>query len=133
MVRKDIVREYLTILFCILNENIDTSKEDIENNNIIKNNQLNDEKKEENYLREIYIKSNPEVEEQLLKISNNLDFGKEEEEYIEEKTGTIKSIHLQRNFFLSCLVKTSHHIKGVCFVDENQLNFKVFLNQQTIF
>ena len=114
-----------------LNENIDTSKEDIENNNIIKNNQLNDEKKEENYLREIYIKSNPEVEEQLLKISNNLDFGKEEEEYIEEKTGTIKSIHLQRNFFLSCLVKTSHHIKGVCFVDENQLNFKVFLNQQT--
>ena len=111
-----------------LNENIDTSKE---NNNPNKNNQLIDEKKEENYLREIYIKSNPEVAEKLLKISNNLDFGKEEEEYIEEKSGTVKSINQTRIYFLSCLVKTSHHIKGVCFVDENQLKFKVFLNQQT--
>ena len=29
------------------------------------------------------------------------------------------------------MVKTSHHIKGVCFIDENQLNFRVFLNQRT--
>ena len=32
---------------------------------------------------------------------------------------------------MSCLVKTSHHIKGVCFIDDTNLNFKVFLNQRT--
>jgi len=36
-----------------------------------------------------------------------------------------------RKYFLSCLVKTSHHIKGVCFIDDKKLNFKVFLNQRT--
>ena len=112
------------------NTEIESSYND---NNINNNDLIFEEKKEkeENYLREIYIKSNPVIAEQLLKISNNLDFGKEEEEYIEENTGVGKSIHLTRIYFLSCLVKASHHIKGVCFVDENQLNFKVFLNQKT--
>ena len=116
-------------------DNVLNSKDSKENNldTTIKINELNDEKKEENYLRELYIKSNPELAEKLLKISNNLDFGKEEEEYIEEKagTGTIRPLNQSKEYFLSCLVKTSHHIKGVCFTDENQLNFKVFFNQQT--
>ena len=107
-------------------ENVELEKRNNDNNKIMK-------KKEEegNYLRKIYIKSNPEVADELLKINNNLDFGKEEEEYIEEKTGLIKSIHIPKTFFLSCLVKASHHIKGVCFVDDQQLVFKVFLNQKT--
>ena len=112
-------------------ENLELEKKNnVNNNNII----IEEEKKEKenNYLREIYIKSNPEIADKLLKISNNLDFGKEEEEYIEEKKiSLIKSFHLPKICFLSCLVKTSHHIKGVCFIDENQLNFKVFLNQKT--
>ena len=87
----------------------------------------------ENYLRKIYLKSNPKLAESLKKISNNLDLGKEDEftklEYSEnDTTPTDKK---QKRYFLACLVKTSHHIKGVCFIDENQLNFKVFLNQRT--
>ena len=120
----------------------EVSKDDVEKNinniiinNNLKNNEILEEEGEEkektgNYLREIYIKSNPEVADKLLKISNNLDFGKEEEEYIEEHSSSRKSFYAN-NYFLSCLVKTSHHIKGVCFVDQNQLTFKVFLNQQT--
>ena len=113
-------------------DNVELSKINNENH-IIKDNIIENEKKgkEENYLRNIYIKSNPEVAEELLKINNNLDFGKEEEEYIEEKTGLVKSVHEHNIFFLSCLVKASHHIKGVCFVDEKKFNFKVFLNQKT--
>ena len=101
------------------------------------NNNINniEEENSYNYLRNIYIKSNPEVAEELLKISNNLDFGKEEEEYsmVDERNSSRRgsSIHTPKIYFLCCLVKISHHIKGVCFVDENKLNFKVFLNQQT--
>ena len=32
---------------------------------------------------------------------------------------------------MACLVNTSHHIKGDCSIDENNLNFKLFLNQRT--
>ena len=83
----------------------------------------------ENYLRSIYIKSNKKLSDKYLEISNNLDFGKEEEFTILEndKTNNTK----KQKYFLSCLVKTSHHIKGVCFIDDNYLNFKVFLNQKT--
>ena len=82
----------------------------------------------ENYLRNIYIKSNKELAEILFKIANKLDLGKEEEFALIEKKSTKK---LNRNYYLSCLVKTSHHIKGVFFIDDKKLNFKVFLNQKT--
>ena len=89
-----------------------------------------EEKNEENYLRNIYEKSNPELAKSFQKIANSLDFGKEEEFTIiqESKSNTNKT---EKKYFLSCLVKTSHHIKGVCFIDNNFLNFKVFLNQKT--
>ena len=83
----------------------------------------------ENYLRSIYIKSNKKLSEKLLEISNNLDLGKEEEfTFLENDTNNTET---KQQYFLSCLVKTSHHIKGVCFIDDNNLNFKVFLNQKT--
>ena len=86
----------------------------------------------ENFLRRIYIKSNPNLAKNLLKISNNLDFGKEEEFAILQKTKDQKSDNSIKNkYFLGCLVKASHHIKGVFFIDEDGLNFKVFLNQKT--
>ena len=45
-----------------------------------KKNQLNNDKQnKENFLRNIYIKSNPELANKYKKISNNLDFGKKEE------------------------------------------------------
>ena len=94
----------------------------------IKNN-LN-EKSEENFLRHIYAKSNPELAESFQKIANSLDFGKEEEFKIIRESKS-KDKKAEKKYFLSCLVKTSHHIKGVCFIDDNNLNFKVFLNQKT--
>ena len=83
----------------------------------------------ENFLREIYTKSNPQLAESLTNISNNLDFGKEDEFTIIKNDKNDKKE--QKKYYLSCLVKTSHHIKGVCFIDDNNLNFKVFLNQRT--
>ena len=83
----------------------------------------------ENYLRSIYFKSNKKLSEKLLEISNNLDLGKEDEFTILEKNTNNDT--KKQKYFLSCLVKTSHHIKGVCFIDENNLNFKIFLNQKT--
>ena len=84
----------------------------------------------ENYLRSIYIKSNPKLANSLKEISNNLDFGKEEE-FAVLKENIDGNKNVQKKYFLCCLVKTSHHIKGVCFIDDEQLNFKVFLNQKT--
>ena len=82
-----------------------------------------------NFLRNIYLKSNKDLYDNLLKISNNLDFGKEEEfTLLNNKNKRNKN---KKEYYLCCLVKTSHHIKGVFFVDENKLNFKVFLNQKS--
>ena len=83
---------------------------------------------EDNFLRKIYTKSNPELAESLRKIANNLDFGKEEEFAIINDSKNKKE---EKKYYLSCLVKTSHHIKGVCFIDDKDLIFKVFLNQKT--
>jgi hypothetical protein len=95
--------------------------------------------KKENYQRDIYKKSNPDLAKSFLKISNHLDFGKEEEFFFIEKgeksnnknNENSENIKKNKKYFLSCLVKASHHIKGVCFIDENKINFKVFLNQKT--
>ena len=86
----------------------------------------------ENYLRKIYLKSNPNLAESLQKISNNLDLGKEDTfiklEHSENEFKHRSSIDFKKpKYVLACLVKASHHIKGVCFIDQNNLNFKVFL------
>ena len=85
--------------------------------------------KKYNYLRNIYIKSNKDLYNNLLKISNNLDFGKEEEFALLNNQN--KKYKNKKQYYLCCLVKTSHHIKGAFFIDDNKLNFKVFLNQKT--
>ena len=85
----------------------------------------------ENYLRNIYIKSNKDLAENLFKIANKLDFGKEEEFALIEKNDSSKSKKIKKKYYLSCIVKTSHHIKGVCFIDKQNLIFKVFLDQKT--
>ena len=85
--------------------------------------------KKENYLRDIYIKSNPDLEKSFNKIANHLDFGKEEEIFYIENS-TEKKIK-KKKYFLCCLIKPSHHIKGVVFITEKKLEFKVFLNQKT--
>ena len=96
--------------------------------NIQENVSDNNKEKEDNYLVNIYKKSNPQLYEKLLKISNNLEFGKEEEFSFVERNSSKET---KKKYFLSCLVKTSHHIKGVVFIDDKKLNFKVFLNQRT--
>ena len=82
-----------------------------------------------NYLRNIYLKSNKDLYDNLLRISNNLDFGKEEEFALLNNQN--KKSKNKKAYYLGCLVKTSHHIKGVFFIDDKKLNFKVFLNQKT--
>ena len=113
-----------------LNMDIDkvfkTSEPNIQDNN--NNNIKEKEENKDNYLTNIYKKSNPDLYEKLLKISNNLEFGKEEEFSFVERDSSKET---QKKYFLSCLVKTSHHIKGVVFIDDKKLNFKVFLNQRT--
>ena len=96
----------------------------------IKKNFIPESNSEENYLRKIYTKSNETLAEKLSKISNKLDFGKEEEFTFLRKDPKANK-KAKKNYFLCCIVKTSHHIKGVCFIDETELNFKVFFNQKT--
>ena len=90
----------------------------------------------ENYLRKIYIKSSTSLAEKLMKISDSLELGKEEEfsifkEEKEENENNNNKEEKNKNYYLCCLVKSSHHIKGVCFIDKITLDFKVFLNQKT--
>ena len=106
----------------ILKDKTDSIQE-MDNNN---DNDINNE----NYLQKIYMKSNQDLAEKLLKISNRLDFGKAEEFIFLRKNNNVQK-KSKKNYFLCCIVKTSHHIKGVCFIDENQLNFKVFHDQKT--
>jgi hypothetical protein len=121
-----------------LNLDIDKILKNSEQNVQENTSMINKEKEdnnEENYSLSIYKRSNPVLYEKLLNIANNLEFGKEEEfSYVERESPDIKKKSKEKKakrYFLSCLVKTSHHIKGVCFIDEKKLNFKVFLNQRT--
>ena len=109
----------------VVNMDIDKINKATESNKEILDNVKN------NYLRDVYVKSNAELAQKLLTISNSLDFGKEEEFSILENNKEEDNSIYKKKCFLSCLVKTSHHIKGVCFVDEDDINFKVFLNQKT--
>ncbi len=115
-----------------INLDIDKVLKLSENNLEEENNKdKNKNNKNHNYLLNIYKKSNLTLYEKYKKIANNLEFGKEEEfSYIERDSNKSKE-NKTKKYFLSCLVKTSHHIKGVCFIDDNNLNFKVFLNQKT--
>ena len=81
----------------------------------------------ENYLKIIYIKSNPILYTKLSQISESLDLGKEDEFSILKEENNKNN----KNYSLCCLVKPSHHIKGVCYLTTNNFNFKIFLNQQT--
>ena len=116
-------------------KNSDISKKNEKNENIV--DKKSKEQKKENYQRDIYNKSNPELAKGYLKIANHLDFGKEEEFFFIEKQNDSEenprnSLKSKKNkYFLCCLVKPSHHIKGVVFIDDNKLVFKVFLNQKT--
>ena len=126
--KKDLFREEISENK--INLDIDKVLKLSENNSeeIIK--EKNKEKKKENFLLKIYRRSNLTLFEKYQKIANNLEFGKEEEFFHIEKDSK-KAEENSKKYFLCCLVKTSHHIKGVCFIDDTNLNFKVFLNQKT--
>ena len=65
-------------------------------------------------------------------IYNKCGFTREEEFAILEKSKNSKNDDGKKNmYFLACLVKPSHHIKGVFFIEEDEIYFKVFLNQKT--
>ena len=86
---------------------------------------------EENYLKKIYIKSNQILFEKLSKISESLDLGKEDEFSILKQDKENESKKEKNYYFLCCLVRPSHHIKGVCYMTSQNINFKVFMNQKT--
>ena len=87
----------------------------------------------ENYLKKIYYKSNKVLFEKLSKISDSLDLGKEDEfSLLKEDKNNLKENNNQKvNYYLCCLVKPSHHIKGVFYLSQHNINFKVFMNQKT--
>ena len=117
-----------------INLDIDKVLKSSESNSDENNKEKNKNNKNENYLSNIYKKSNLTLYEKYKKIANNLEFGKEEEfAYIERKYSNRnrEDRNNTKKYYLSCLVKTSHHIKGVCFIEDNSLSFKVFLNQKT--
>ena len=88
-----------------------------------------------NYIRDIYRKSNSELSYAYLKISNKLDFGKDEEivSLLQKNLNNSKNENTKGtiSYYLCCLVKPSHHIKGVLYVTETGITFKVFLNQKS--
>ena len=108
--------------------NMDIDKDSIVDEDLIKRKETkvitND-----NYLKKIYAKSNLTLFKKLSQISDSLDLGKEDEFSILK--GENNSQNESKYYFLCCLVKPSHHIKGVCYLEEQNFNFKIFLNQQT--
>ena len=119
---------------CIVNMDIDKLETNKEEDLTPKK-----EDSKENYLKKIYTEMNQDLADELLKVSDTIDFGKEEflldfekvEKEEIDKENTNQEDNKDKNYYLACLVKTSHHIKGVMFVEENCINFKVFLNQKT--
>ena len=88
----------------------------------------------ENYLRKIYMKSNPILAKKLSEISDSLDLGKEDEYSMlnqDDNNDDKKKEKEKKLYHLCCLVLPSHHIKGVCYITSQNINFKVFLNQKT--
>ena len=88
-----------------------------------------------NYIKDIYRKSNSELSYIYLKISNKLDFGKDEEiiNLLQKNFSASKNDATKKNkaYYLCCLVKQSHHIKGVLSLTDDNITFQVFLNQKS--
>ena len=158
---------------------------------------IDEEESKNNILKQIYYQSNPKYGEFLVKLSNIIDFGKDEQleldmieeenqlNTINEKDGinnindnkfktnirkdtgkteitsssTIRTENIEnlnsfkssfvnltydndknklknseflnnKEYFICCLVKPSHHIKGVIFIQEKKLIFKVLTNKK---
>ena len=84
----------------------------------------------DNYLKKIYEKSSQTLLQKLAQISDTLDLGKEDEfSILKDENNNNKNQNIY--YCLCCLVKPSHHIKGVCYIEKQKLNFKIFLNQKT--
>ena len=106
-----------------------TNMQDKSNEFITKGNNVN-------FIRQIYKKSNPELSYSYLKINNKMDLGKDAEiiRSLTTKSATSKMTIVGNNNqpkrYLCCLVKNSHHIKGVISVEQHHIRFQVFLNQK---
>ena len=164
---------------------VNNKKTTINNNNEenLKTLLKNEDESKKIILNQIYHKSNSKFCEFLIKLSNILDFGKDEEleidmmgeknqlindkenedndsiddnkdkENIRKDTAkteltscsTIKTennINLavdkekneeilnNKDYFICCLVKPSHHTKGVIFIKDDKLNFNIFSDQK---
>ena len=87
----------------------------------------------DNYLRHIYKNSNVELAKNYLLISKTLDLGKDNDEYRpSNKNKSNNKEEKNKNYYLCCIVKTSHHIKGVISIESKNryFQFKVFSNQK---
>ena len=89
-----------------------------------------------NFIRQVYKNSNPELSYSYLKINNKMDLNKDAEiiRSLTTKPATSKMTIISNNNqpkrYLCCLVKNSHHIKGVLSVEQHYIKFQVFLNQK---
>ena len=92
-----------------------------------------------NFIRQIYKRSNPELSYSYFKINNKMDLAKDADilssltssrSGIASSKSTVVVPNNQPKRYLCCLVKQSHHIKGVLSVEQHNITFRVFLNQK---
>ena len=88
----------------------------------------------DNYFRYIYRYSNNELAKNYLLIQKSLDSGKDNDDYRNSRKNKSQNKDENKNYYLCCIVKTSHHIKGVISIENkdnnNFISFKVFSNQK---
>ena len=86
-----------------------------------------------NYLNYIDYKSDKMIYKLNLNFTKKIFLSKEEDfmKFFSEIRSLSKSEAMRKyeNFYQCCFVKPSHHIKGVLFVNESTVTFRVFINQ----
>lgn len=86
-----------------------------------------------NYLNYIDFKTDRMIYKLNLNFTKKIFLSKEEDfmEFFSQLRVLSKNENLRKyeNFYHCCFVKPSHHIKGVFFVNESNISFRVFINQ----
>ena len=102
------------------------------NNNEKNDNSINDDNKyKDNKRKDTQITSSSTI-----KIENNDDNSLFKNNYVnliyDKDNNKLKNEEILNNkkYFLCCLVKPSHHVKGIMYIRDKKLNFKIFSNQK---
>ena len=106
------------------NNNIENDDNDIIDNNKFKENDRKDTVQTQRTSSSTIKKENSEENSLFKNNYVNLIYDKDNNKLKNEE------ILNNKKYFLCCLVKPSHHIKGVIYINDKKLNFKIFSNQK---